>query len=141
MANFNKVFENFTGSGNINGKYWIVGLEEGGKLKPDEKENQYLKIINEGNEIKIAEHLSKFNGEAIENTGFLRLLNSTLISIDEYNNCTKDKKYDFSETGNVFRTNIYPLKHKTSNDSLDSIYKETFNFDDGMTKMLYIIKN
>lgn len=134
ILDFTKVYENFTGSGNINGKYWIVGLESGGKLAPNENSNKYVGTINNGNELEIAEYLSTFNDDEIENTGFLSLLNKVLISIREYENCIKDNKYNFSEVGNVFRTNLYPLKQESIEEPIYEIYKKRFNLSDGINK-------
>ena len=65
ILDFTKVYENFTGSGNINGKYWIVGLESGGKLAPNENSNKYVGTINNGNELEIILELNKATGRKI----------------------------------------------------------------------------
>ena len=106
---FEKLYTNFTGSGNINGKYWIIGLESGGSLNNDYKGKKLSHYFENSSEDELTDVLSDFNGEGSHS--FLPRLLKIIkhfpekleIKVDNENNLY------YKQNGNVFRTNIFLL--------------------------------
>jgi hypothetical protein len=134
---FADLYENFTGSGNINGKYWIVGLEPGGEVNLANPEDETVKVLNSNNIFNVLEYFNDFNQET-GNRGFLGLekklltfLNLSDFHISKYSN---NKEYfNYPRYGDVFRTNMFPLplpddKHETFLNKFP-LYDKYFYFD------------
>ena len=130
---FAELYENFTGSGNINGKYWIVGLEPGGEVNLANPEDETVRVLNTKKLCNILEHFNDFNQEN-NNKGFLGLekkllnaLNMTEFHTIKYLN---GKEYfHYPKYGQIFRTNLFLFNIKGTGKELNNSYESFINFE------------
>lgn len=130
---FSDLYENFTGSGNINGKYWIVGLESGGQVGKELKEKLENKNLGD-----LLNYLSNFEDE-VEYKGFLDLQKKIISGLGiENQNIVKAEdgieKFVFPNDGLIFRTNLLPLVYGNTNketiENNNSIYQQYIEFEE-----------
>ena len=121
-----KTMMDFKGYGNPKGKYWFIGIEEALAIDTDEKLKPYESGISNNNKGDYTKYKNEFY-EQLRKDGIRGKYTSTydivgkiiksVEGIDEDLTEFLDKNL-FTETGNNFYTNIFPLGKSKANDSL-----------------------
>ena len=124
MWSFDQIYTNqFIGSGNLCGKYWIIGLESGGEIEWDNNEDDFIKSLKND---KLIEYINDFSETDISKRGFNGQLYNIVCAFkkieihkDIYSFIKENEnKIDFlyPKNGSVFRTNLLLLKleHSTN---------------------------
>lgn len=124
-------YSKFLGSGNINGKYWFIGIEPGGNPL-NENQSEYRQHVEEDDNETFIKYLNEPFEDKVEGIVYsliFRLL--TGLELKE-NYSDKPNKINFYEKGNAFFTNLSPLKFQglkgiKNKDIIDEIYKPAFS--------------
>lgn len=134
---YEELFYEFSGSGNINGKFWFIGLESGGSLQWDNENDEYVKILKTQNKDQILEYLNDFDSTEIS-PGFETILFNLIQATYEVfkdpalGTVTADKNLMFKNNPSVFRTNLSLLKLRDNNETTFAQniehYKKYLNF-------------
>lgn len=137
---FSELYENFTGSGNINGKYWIFGLESGGEVdwcqENGVKDELVINFIK-NNKKEVFRILSNFDEEIQTSSTFHNIICMLLKILNEYENNVMSGNFNYST---VYRTNICPLVFPSDCESIFreymkcDRYKKFIEFDEDNTK-------
>lgn len=130
---FSDLYENFTGSGNINGKYWIVGLESGGEIDFEDKNNELIEGLHSKNIIRLLNYFNDFDQEFDSKSNFLRKEKDFLAALKMTDKhlivCNDGKEYfHYPKCGEIFRTNLYMLNQRSIKDPIYKEYSDYFDF-------------
>lgn len=116
---FKELYAQFGGSGEIDSKYWVIGIEPGGGIANDKK--RFLEACNEREEALI----SYFNDYSDKNISMTSLFNSILVSILKSNkemssvvNEVNGKVALYYTDTSVYRTNLFMLSFRNDNQEL-----------------------
>lgn len=112
---FKELYTRFCGSGKIDSKYWVIGIEPGGDIRTDDR---FSKAIESG-EQEVIDYFNDYNDEDIR---MKSLFNSILVNILKSNNEMSsaidevDGKIviNYSDTC-IFRTNLFMLTFQKDN--------------------------
>jgi len=137
---FSELYENFTGSGNINGKYWIVGLESGGEVDFNNPEDEAVKALNSNNIFNIMEYFNDFNQET-NNNGYLGLENKLLNALNMMDfhiiKYLEGKEYfHYPKYGQLFRTNLFMFNIKGTGKELNNSYESFIDIESNLERSI-----
>ncbi|MAT59902.1 MAG: hypothetical protein CMF23_18160 [Ignavibacteriae bacterium] len=140
---FSELYENFTGSGNINGKYWIVGLESGSAEDFENNNSELVNIFLTKDFIQIMNFINDFNQEYSGKSNFLdkekKLLSALKYDKHHIMIYLDEKEYFYyPKHGDIFRTNIFPLPLKNDDPQtfINALpyYQQFLSFDENFTE-------
>lgn len=143
-----KIMMDFKGYGNPKGKYWFIGIEEALAIDNDEKLKPYISGVLHNNKGDYTKYKEEFY-ENLRNEGKSGRYTSTYDIVGKIIRSVEDIDEDlteflnknlFTESGNNFYTNIFPLGKPNAKDSLQKRSLDFMGLQD-MKEYFEIVRN